>query len=88
MIRFAADYPALADDRVRHHILEHVDRNGPSSVSSLPHQWPLIGFHLRRIAAQLARDGLVSMSRDDEAPPLMALTEAGRALLPTPSRDP
>ena len=88
MIRFAETHPALADDEIRRGILEHVERNGPSPLSSLPRRWPLTGFHLRLVAAQLAREGLVTVTRDGGAPPHLGLTEAGRALLPTPPHDP
>lgn len=88
MIRFAETRPALARDRVRREILDHVDRNGPGPVTALPHRWPLTGFHVRAIAGELAREGLVSLTRGDDAPPLLAITETGRALLRAPSRGP
>lgn len=83
MIRPAPD---SAGERVRHAILAHLHRFGPSAVSELPGRWPVTRHHVRLAVRQLTRDGFVRLVREaPHGPARVTMTEAGRARVSDPS---
>jgi hypothetical protein len=63
-------------------ILEQVDRRGPMAVADLHRRWPTTGHQIRMLVVDLARDQLLAPFRaGDSRLPLVAITDAGRALI-------
>lgn len=88
MIRTARTKPARALEEARRRVLEEVDRAGGLPIQELPRGWPLTRHHVRMLVRDLARDGLLTTTRDPGTRlPRVSLTPAGRRAIAGPDTE-